>query len=86
VIKEHYLNDIYKANETNLQPSKILTFCDDPFHDGTQPNHVLQFSLHVMLMVEINATTFNGQIQKHTMLLGMLKNFPQNMIIIQIPA
>jgi len=71
VIKEHDLTDIYKANETDLQPSKTLTFCEDPFHDGTQPNSVLQFSLHVMLMVAINSHTFNGQIQKCKMLLDM---------------
>jgi len=51
VIKEH---DIYKANETDLQPSKILTFYGDPLHDGTKANSVLQFSLHVMLKVATN--------------------------------
>jgi hypothetical protein len=62
VIKEHDLTGIYKTNETDLQPSKILTFFGDPFHDRTQPNGVLQFSLHVMLMVAINCHHFYGQI------------------------
>ena len=58
VIKEHDLIDIYKANGTDLQPSKILTFYGDPLHDGTRPNNVLQFSLHVMLMVAIKCHHF----------------------------
>jgi hypothetical protein len=36
MIKDYDLTDIYKANDTDLQPSKILTFSGDPFHDGTQ--------------------------------------------------
>jgi hypothetical protein len=54
VIKEHDLYDIYEVSETDLQPSKILTFCGDPFHVGTQPNSVLQFSLQLMLTVVMN--------------------------------